>query len=120
MDKKVLYPPLETDSDKTHERTMSLSYDLTSSFNTVSEIHLAQKRMESHEQNLSNGLESSKDKDILQKRKYEAAISAAVAAESAIAALSNGITELENLLLEEDAMGKKMSTNGLKSSTRGT
>ena len=125
MTKKILYPPIETDSDNHLDSNMSLSYDLRRSFETVSEIHIAQKRLKTtHDRNTDHDVydddKSAGDKDTLQKRKCEAAIDAAVAVESAIAALSNGIAELEDLLSQEDEVEtqQQVSTDGFKTSTR--
>ncbi len=120
MNEKVLYPPLfEGDSDKSQDNNMSLSYDLRRSFDVVNEIHLSQKRLQSQDQNVDhhNGKVSAAtdEKDMLQKKKCEAAIQAAVKAEAAIAALSNGIAELEDLLAKEETRGNHLNHYGSKS-----
>ncbi len=123
MNQKILYPPFETDSENNQDSNMSLSYDLRRSFDTVSEIHIAQKRLNNQDHNKRNvdgDVKSSNDKDVLQQKKCEAAIHAAVAAEAAIAALSNGIAELEDLLSKEDIAGIQINADGSKSSARVT
>ena len=107
MTKDTLYPPLETNSDSSEgsSTNMLLSVKLKRSFDTVHHIHHTQKRLkerkvdDSDEGNEENRKARKKDLDA---RKFEAALAAAVAAESEISALTKGITELEGILLHNE------------------
>lgn len=122
----VLYPPLETGSDSIEDKNMLLSNELKRSFDTVCHIHHVQKRIKAKEDrgtnNNNNNNNDSKSsmmddddmddktsivienqKQDLDARKFEAAVAAAVAAESEISSLMNGIHELENILLHQES-----------------
>ena len=100
MTKYMLYPPLETESESSEDSNMLLSEELKRSFETVRNIHQAQSRVNASLDNEKNDVTEKED---LEARKFEAAVAAAVAAESEISALAKGINELENLLLRQES-----------------
>lgn len=106
MTKGTLYPPLETkDSSEGSSTSMLLSMKLKRSFDTVHHIHHSQKRLK--ERKVEGSDEGNEEKRKAQRkdleaRKFEAALAAAVAAESEISALTKGITELESILLHNE------------------
>lgn len=97
MKDRTLYPPFEPADDQSQKNKMSLS----KCFDIVSDIHVAQNRMKSRNSDAANQEKKPDNMRILEEKKYEAAIHAAVEAESEIATLSKGIAELEELLLKE-------------------
>lgn len=111
MTEDILYPPLDTKSDCTEDSNMILSHKLKRSFEAVHRIHLSQKRLkiENLEKKLdddgngeANESEKEEEED-LDAKKLNAAVAAAVAAESEISKLMNGIEELESILLSQES-----------------
>jgi len=109
MNKGTLYPPLEGT-----ENSMLLSSDLKKSFQTVRDIHFAQRRLKKDSSNNDVGDSNANivlEKHQMEARKFEAALAAAVAAESEMMALRNGIVELESILLSQKSMETNVTLN---------
>lgn len=139
----TLYPPIEIgDSmEEDNNNNMFLSRELKRSFDTVCDIHRAQKCLKmKHEKSLgmssstrtsasahndNDNEDASRDticttidnrsvleKNELDARKFEAAVATAIAAESEISTLAKGITELENMLLcKEESSADDVNAN---------
>lgn len=111
MTKDTLYPPFETKAESSECPNMLLSFELKRSFETVHHIHRSQKVLMANDAsdkvrtNNNDGRVVDKDQRDLDTRKFEAAVAAAVAAETEISTLKRGIMELENLLYQESSDG---------------
>jgi|EP01083_Nonionella_stella_P055954 hypothetical protein len=115
MSRETLYPPFETESNPREDNNMLLSKELKRSFDTVRDIDNAQKRLKKIKRvqdiDSSDGInevnekikQNKLEKEDLEARKFEAAVAAAIAAESEISSLSNGIVELEAMLLRQES-----------------
>lgn len=109
MTKDTLYPPFETKTESSECPNMLLSFELKRSFETVRHIHRSQKVLMTNDAsdnvrtNNNEGRVVDKDQRDLDARKFEAAVAAAVAAETEISTLKRGIMELENLLYQESS-----------------
>ena len=108
MTKDILYPPFETKAESPECPNMLLSFELKRSFETVNHIHRSQKVLMTND--ASDNVRTNKNERVVDKdqrdldaRKFEAAVAAAVAAETEISTLKRGIMELENLLYQEES-----------------
>jgi hypothetical protein len=107
MMKDILYPPLETmGTNSTEESNILLSVKLKRCFETVQSIHKNQKHRKMNTQTKEHTNIDDRNlpkKQDLDHKKYQAAVFAAITAESEIKRLGQGIIELESILDENNS-----------------